>query len=341
VWIRHYLTALLNDPALRVPNNLLPVWLEQQVDPAGERTRDNLARVTIHHVVDRSPRTVLLGPAGSGKTVLVRQLVRQLAEEALAQPQALLPLYIPLTFFAGSIEGTLGAQARMRGPAVASLALQRPCILIVDALNDVTPTEQLEVLGMLRRAMHQLGPQGRWLINCRTEQWSLFAPWLQTSRSSNWRIRPWNDQTVSSVLNRLEGRGLRRLVNYRGCIELARRPRWLGSLIALAQAQTDHSDIKPGQGSLSWIERVFVEAAQAHCLSDSSAHVGLTLLSVLTSAVARQPQRVLTRAAVIALTNEVADGVGVASEELLALLDATGVLDLVGDDEYARSRASP
>ena len=231
VWMRHYLTSLLNDPALRVPAGMLQVWLDQQVDPAAERLRDNLARVTVQHVVERWPQSVILGPAGSGKSVLIRQLVRQLAEEALANPHAPLPLYIPLTFFAGSIEGTLGGQARMRGPAVATLALQRPCILIVDALNDVAPTEQLEVLGMLRRAMHQLGPQGRWIINCRTEQWALFAPWLQASRSSVWRIRAWNDQTINSVLQRLEAPGLRRLAAYNGFIELARRARWLGILL--------------------------------------------------------------------------------------------------------------
>lgn len=335
VWMRHYLSTLLDDPAFRFPGNTLSIWLDQQVDPSAERTRDNLARVTIQHVVDKSPRSVVLGPAGSGKTLMVRQLVRQLAEEALAQPQALLPLYIPLTFFAGSIEGTLGAQARMRGPAVATLALQRPCILIVDALNDVTPTEQLEVLGMLRRAMHQLGPQGRWLINCRTEQWSLFAPWLQASRSSIWRIRPWNDQTVSTALGRLPGRSVQRLAGYRGCTELARRPRWLGSLLALATERVEDTTLKPGQAGLEWVERVFVEAAQTHCLSEASARVGLTLLNVLAEAISHQSQQTLSRAAVMSIVHEVADGVGVVGEELLALLDATGVLDLVGDDEWA------
>lgn len=331
VWMRQYLTALLNDPALRIPHNLLPVWLDQQVDPAAERLRDNLARVTIQHVVDRSPRSVVLGPAGSGKTLLIKQLVRQFAEEALAQPHAPLPLYIPLTFFAGSIEGTLGAQARMRGPAVATLALQRPCILIVDALNDVAAMEQLEVLGMLRRAMQQLGPQGRWLINCRTEQWSLFAPWLQASRSIVWRIRPWNDQIIGAALSRLESPSLQRLIRYAGSVELARRPRWLGSLQRLAQAD---EPLPPGQAALIWAERVFAEAAQAHCLSEASARVGVTLLMVLAEAIMHQPQQSLSRAAVIAVTNEVADGVGVLGDELLSLLDATGILDLTGDDEW-------
>lgn len=331
MWIQQYLTALLNDPALHLPGELLPIWLDQQIDPAAERPRDNHARVTIQHIVDRSQRSVVLGAAGSGKTLLVRQLVRQFAEKALAQPQALLPLYIPLTFFADSIEGTLGAQARLRGPAVATLARQRPCILIVDALNDVAPTEQLEVLGMLRRAMQQLGLQGRWLINCRTEQWSLFAPWLQASRSTVWRIQPWNDQTISLALSRLDHRGIQRLAHYGGCIELARRPRWLGSLTRLAHERTP---LRPGVAALAWVERVFAETARAHCLSEASARVGLALLTVLADALRYQPQQTLSRAATITLTGEVADGVGLRAEELLALLDATGMLDLTGDDEW-------
>ncbi len=329
VWMRHYLQSLLDDPALRVPTGLLPLWLDQQVDPA-ERLRDNLARVTIQHVVDRSPRSVVLGPAGSGKTTLARQLVRQLAEEALAHQHALLPLYIPLTSFTGSIEGMLGAQAHMRAPAVATLALQRPCILIVDALNDVTPHEQLEVLGMLRRAMNQLGPQGRWLLLCRSEQWNLFVPWLQSPRSEVWRIRPWNDQTIQHVLQRLPSPGLKRLSAYRGCAELARRPRWLGSLVALTGA--GELPGKPGQLAIEWVRRVFAEAADAHCLSDAYARMGVPLLRAIADALAQYGA--LSRGAIVSVTQSIADEADLAGEKLLALLDATGVLHPAGDDEW-------
>jgi len=332
VWVRQYLNALLNDPALRLPAGLLPLWLDQQVDPAAERGRDNLARLHIQHVAERSPRSVVLGPAGSGKTLLVRQIVRQFAEQALENPQAVLPLYIPLTFFAGSIEGTLGAQARMRGPAVASLALQRPCILIVDALNDVAPTEQLEVLGMLRRAMTQLGPQGRWLIMCRSEQWALFHPWLQSSRTAVWRIRPWNDQTVQSALSKVEDRGTKLLAGFPGAVELARRPRWLGSLMALAAEKKSRA---PGRVGLAWVLRAFSEAARSHCLSESSVRHGLDLLAAIADALRAQPQHTLSRAAVIAIVNSVADDARVSSDELLVLVDATGILDLQGDDEWS------
>lgn len=332
VWVRQYLNALLNDSALRLPAGLLPVWLDQQVDPAAERVRDNLARVTSEHVVERSPRSVVLGPAGSGKTLLVRQLVRQFAEEALDQPQALLPLYIPLTFFAGSIEGTLGAQARMRAPAVASLALQRPGILIVDALNDVAPTEQLEVLGMLRRAMTQLGPQGRWLIMCRSEQWALFHPWLQSSRTAVWRVRPWNDQTVHGALTKIDDRGVKLLAAFPGAVELARRPRWLGSLAAVAAEKKPRT---AGRTGLAWVERAFADAARSHCLSETCVRHGIDLLAAIADAQRMQPQHTLTRAAVVAVVNMVADDARVSADELLVLVDATGILDLQADDEWA------
>lgn len=330
VWIRRYLQSLLDDPALRVPSGLVPLWLDQQVDPAAERLRDNVARITILHVVNRSPRSVVLGPAGSGKSTLARHLVRQLADEALAQPQAWLPLYLPLRSFAGSVEGTLSAQAHMRAPALATLALQRPCILIIDALNDVAPNEQLEVLGMLRRAMTQLGPQGRWLLFCRSEHWALFAPWLQTLQSEVWRIRPWNDQMVNGALQRLSAPGLQRLIGYRGCVELARRPRWLGSLSALAAGAA--LPPRPAQIAVAWVQRVFADAADAHCLPEACAQAGLTLLCALAEALAPRPA--LSRSAVMALTLQVADEAGVSGEELLTLLDASGLLHPSGEDEW-------
>src|SRR3954449_11508375 len=114
-WMRKYLSAIIADPALQpAPTGTLPIWLEQQIDPALERGQATSPRVTLPQAVTRSPAMVLLGPAGSGKSGLLRQLVRELAQEALNNPQAPLPLYVPLTFFAGSLEGTLAAQARMR-----------------------------------------------------------------------------------------------------------------------------------------------------------------------------------------------------------------------------------
>ncbi len=198
-----------------------------------ERDQPTQVRVTLQHAVMRSQASVLLGPAGSGKSTLIRQHVRELAQDALDNENAPLPLYVPLTFFAGSIEGTLAAQARMRGPNLPTLALTRPCILIVDALNDLPPAEQMPVLGMLRRALSSLGPQSRWVIACRSEVWGLFDAWFPSGKFQVWRMRPWSDQTIISTAQRVGTAATERLLRIPGAIELARRPRWLGSFLQL------------------------------------------------------------------------------------------------------------
>ncbi|HEY0735476.1 MAG TPA: tetratricopeptide repeat protein [Herpetosiphonaceae bacterium] len=337
-WIRQYLTHLMSDRSLNVPaTGLLPLWLDQQ-SAAPEYGRDsaNLGRITIQHVADRSLRNIVLGPAGSGKTLLMRQLVQQLAEDALSRSGALLPLYIPLAFFTGSIEGTLGALARMRSPNLSTLVLHRPCILLVDALNDIAAHEQLEVLGMLKRAMQQLGPQGRWVINCRTEQWDLFAPWLQTLESTIWHIRPWNTQTIEQLIARLNHQPLHQLIQYNGCIELARHARWLGGLIKIANLPLPETQQKPGQIALVWIDQVFADAAEAHCISETCLGLAVPLLQHLAARLRQQQQLTLSRAAITTIVQHVADQAGVSDADLLTVLDATGILDTTaGTDTWS------
>lgn len=341
-WIRQYLTHLLHDPSLNVPAaGLLPLWLDQQ-SAAPEYGRDaaNLGRITIQHVADRSLRNIVLGAAGSGKTFLIRQLVQHLAEDALARSGALLPLYIPLTFFTGTIEGTLGALARMRSPNLSTLVLHRPCILLVDALNDIAPNEQLEVLGMLKRAMQQLGPHGRWVINCRTEQWDLFAPWLQALDSTIWHIRPWNTQTIEHIIQRLNYQPLHQLIQYAGCVDLARRARWLGGLIKIAGLQLPENQQKPGQIALIWINQVFSDAAEAHCISETCLGLAVPLLQHLATRLRQQSQPALSRAAITTVVQQVADQAGVSGADLLTVVDASGILDTTAGTESWSFRSS-
>ena len=327
-WIRKYLSALLADPVLQpAPTGTLPVFLEQQIDPALERGQSTGGRLTIQHVVGRSPAMVLLGPSGSGKSTLLRQLVRELAQEASTNPHALLPLYVPLTFFDGSIEGTLAAQARMRGPALSALALVRPCILIVDALNDLPPVDQIPVLGAIRRALHSLEPHGRWIIACRSEAWGLFDAWLPANRFQVWRIRPWNDQTILSAVQRQGTPAGERLLGLPGAIDLARRPRWLGAFLQL------RDDLLPGPMLMKWIAAAAGEAARTHCLSDQCAEVAITLLDDLGAMLDRYPT--LTHATIQTVIADAAAAVGLPAGEVHALLEALALLHPAGDDEWA------
>ena len=326
-WIRKYLAALLADPALQPAHaGLLPLFLEQQIDPALERGQPTPARLTLQNVLSRSPAMVLLGPSGSGKSTLLRQLVRELAQEASTNPQAPLPLYVPLTFFDGSIEGTLAAQARQRGPALAALALARPCILIVDALNDLPPVDQIPVLGAIRRALGTLEPHGRWIIACRSEAWGLFDAWLPGNRYQVWRVRPWTDQAILTAVQRQGTPAHERLLQLPGAIELARRPRWLGSFLQL------RDDVLPGPLLLNWIGATAAEAARTHCLPDQCAELAVTLLDDIGIMLQRHPT--ISRALIQSVVADAAALSGLAATDLQALLDALALLQPAGDDEW-------
>ncbi|MDQ5851162.1 MAG: NACHT domain-containing protein, partial [Chloroflexota bacterium] len=338
-WMRKYLSAILADPTLQATHaGSLPVWLEQQIDPALERGQGAPPRITIQQAVNRCPALVLLGPAGSGKSTLLRQLVRELAQEALNNPQAPLPLYVPLTFFAGSIEGTLAAQARMRGPTLATLALTRPCILIVDALNDLPPAEQVPVLGMLRRALSSLGPQGRWIIACRSEAWGLFDAWLPGGRFQVWRVRPWSDQAIANAVQRQGNPAGERLLRFPGAIELARRPRWLGAFLQLGTAPEGEGTRAaalgglPGPLLLKWIRATAAEAARTHCLSDLCPEIAVTLLQDLGVMFQRDP--LLNRATIANMVADAATAADLPVGDVQALLEALALLHPAGDDEW-------
>ena len=326
-WIRKYLAALQADPGLQPPQaGLLPVWLEQQIDPALERGQPTPPRVTIQNAVTRSPAMVLLGPSGSGKSTVLRQLVRELAQEAATNPQAPLPLYVPLTFFAGSIENTLAAQARMRGPSIATLALARPCFLIVDALNDLPPAEQVPVLSILRRALSDLGPHARWIIACRSEAWGLFDVFFGGSRFQVWRARPWSDQTILNAVQRQGTPAGERLLHLPGAMELARRPRWLGAFLQLRE------DRLPGPLLVKWIEATALEAARTHCLSDQCAESALDLLQELGSILTHQPA--VNRVTITSVVADRAADAKLPVADLQALLEALALLHPAGDDEW-------
>lgn len=327
-WIRKYLAALLADPALQpTVNGLIPQWLEQQIDPAIDRGQSALSRMPIQHVVTRTPAMVLLGPAGSGKSLMLRSLIHSLAQEALANPQAPLPLYVPLTFFTGSIENTLAAQARGRGPSLATLALARPCILIVDALNDLPPAEQIAILNTLRRALSILGPHGRWIIACRSEAWGMFDIWFSGSRYQVWRIRPWSDQDIHATVQRLGTPAAQRLLRLPGVVELARRPRWLGAMLQISD------DLQPGPFLIRWIEATAEEAARTHCLSDRSVENAVPLLRDLGAMLQRHAP--LGEAAIEGIIADAARAGDMPTADLQALADAMALLHANGDDDLA------
>ncbi len=335
-WVAHYLRALLADPTLQPMQLAQPLWLEQQLDPLAER-RGEVAdgqsspalRVTVQNALDRSGGLLLFGGAGSGKSTLVRQLVRQLAEEAVASPQAPLPLYIPLAYFSDSIEASLAAQARRRGPPLAELVLRRRCVLLIDALSDLQPAEQVTGLATIRRAINTIAPHGRWLIACRSESWGLFEAWFQAIGAPLWRIRPWTDAQVASALEPTITASGQRLLKFPGAVELARRPRWLHALQHVLK--TTSSQELPGPLLITWYKAVAAEAAEAHYLPFDETLL-LPLLQRLVQRLQQTPT--LHRNEVLSIARDLAQHSNVRGADMLALIEAIALLETRNGESY-------
>ncbi|MBA3944028.1 MAG: tetratricopeptide repeat protein [Herpetosiphonaceae bacterium] len=335
-WVAHYLRALLAEPTLQPVQLAQPLWLEQQLDPVAERQGEvadgqssPALRVTVQNALDRSGGLLLFGGAGSGKSTLVRQLVRQLAEEAVANSQAPLPLYIPLAYFSDSIEASLAAQARRRGPALAELVLRRRCVLLIDALSDLQPSEQMTGLATIRRAINTVAPHGRWLIACRSESWSLFEAWFQALGAPPWRIRPWTDAQVASALEPAMTTSGQRLLKFPGAVELARRPRWLHALQHVLKTTTRQE--LPGPLLIKWYTAVAAEAAEAHYLPFDE-----TMLRPLLQRMVQRLEQMSTlhHNEVVSIARDFAQQNNVQAADTMALIEAIALLETRNGESY-------
>lgn len=68
-WIKTYLEAFINHPDTVAVRALMPLSV---VNEAGDRGRGQ--QLTLRHAMEQSPRLLLSGAAGSGKTSSVRLL---------------------------------------------------------------------------------------------------------------------------------------------------------------------------------------------------------------------------------------------------------------------------
>ena len=335
-WVAQYLQGLLADPTLQPVQMAQPLWLEQHVDPSTERRGDTAGgqgsaalRVTIQNALDRSDGLILLGGAGSGKSTLVRQLVRQLAEEAVATPQAPLPLYVPLAYFSDTVEASLAMHARRHGPPLSELALHRRCVLLIDALSDLPPGEQVTGLATIRRAINTIGPHGQWVVACRSENWGLFEAWFQAVGAPLWRIRPWTDAQVTSALEPVMTGSAQRLLHFPGALELARRPRWLHALQQALLGAT--GDELPGPLLVRWYTAVAAEAADTHCLPLDKA-VLLPLLQRFVEHLQQSPT--FQRNELLSIARDWAQQSGVLPAQMMALIEAIALLETRNGESY-------
>lgn len=104
----------------------------------------------------------LIGDPGSGKTTTLRQLQRKMAQEALEEPEALLPLFLQLsTVKNASFDGVIAAQLSTYGLTPTDYPLNR-IFLLLDGLNEM-PYEQ----GLRLAAWLKNHPDVSVVITCR------------------------------------------------------------------------------------------------------------------------------------------------------------------------------
>jgi HEAT repeat protein len=250
-WLQHH-AADLNQRANRLRAS--PTWLNdpEVVDVSvrersiGEAGAGRLVRTFERALETAEPRLVLVGEGGAGKTTLLLCFAVAMAQRALEDESAPLPLYLRLNSFDAeqrSFYGLLDALEISSGlPKQALDALwrgDRPCCFLLDGLNEVHPDFRDGCLS----AIEQLAPTNgrhRCIITSR-----LTADVDELVR----RIAPATiletvPLTESQILAVLDRRGLSAVVYRLGSrlTELARTPFLLSAIVKICE-EVDHAKV--------------------------------------------------------------------------------------------------
>jgi serine/threonine protein kinase len=191
---QNYLAALITECEQRIRGyiNLAGKKRDVIVSPISEtKIRTGAGRVFIRHPVRyqaqksiaeepdvptddvrdtmlRLDKTVLLGDPGSGKTTTLLQLALECAHKAQLDPQAPIPVFIPLTLFQGDIPFVEFVRQQMYGlePHLEKyLATPEKTLLLFDALNETTRSVKSDVV-------EYLASLPRFVVSCRTKDYN-------------------------------------------------------------------------------------------------------------------------------------------------------------------------
>ena len=235
-WIKTYLEAFINHPDTVAVRALMPLSV---VNEAGDRGRGQ--QLTLRHAMEQSPRLLLSGAAGSGKTSSVRLLALTLATAALQEQRQsktkqapFVPLYVDLHTFQDSLEHTIAASVNGVLPVWREYG-DRTLVFFIDGLEQLRSDIQLAVLSSISTLMSTLGARARWVLTCRSEALPLFRPWFSSAEVR--MLRPLPPRDVLVQLRQRSGEQIAALLDGDDAlIALAGRMRWLESLVQMTHA---------------------------------------------------------------------------------------------------------
>ena len=125
------------------------------------------ARKVIHEM----RRAVLLGDPGAGKTTTLLKITVDLARAAQSNPNAALPLYIPLREFNGSMPFDDFIRAKTHNLQLAFDRLRERFVLLCDALNEMPRTAE-DGRNLVAEVHDTLRDKPDWVVSCRVRDYT-------------------------------------------------------------------------------------------------------------------------------------------------------------------------
>jgi hypothetical protein len=117
-------------------------------------------------------RAVLLGDPGAGKTTTLLKLVVDLARAAQTDPDAKLPLYIPLREFDGETTFAAFVRAKAHNLQAAFERLRGRFVLLCDALNEMPRTAKSDGRDLIAEVRTALARASDWVVSCRVRDYT-------------------------------------------------------------------------------------------------------------------------------------------------------------------------
>ncbi len=280
-WVKSYLEAYIALPATIAVRALPPLAVTNET---GDRGRSQ--QLTLRQAIDQSPRLLVVGAAGAGKSSSLRLQAMTMANAVLNEQRTpkqknilYVPIYVDLVQFGESIEQTISMSVGVSVPVWRELS-DRTFVFFIDGLEQLRSDVQLTALSGIATLMSTMGVQARWVLTCRIEALPLFRPWFSTADVRALRPLP-PREVVAYVRTQCGDEAAQLLEGDDAAVALASRPRWLGAYIQLMVGEQSLPFPFRGKFMWEWMQRVVI-------LADANGHDALARLLRLRSDIGGQ-----------------------------------------------------